>query len=57
MDWPANSPDLSSADFWLHGYLKVVSIEYLFFKELSFRLGFIALCQTTWMSSFNMQRK
>ena len=23
MDWPANSPDLSAADFWLHGYLKV----------------------------------
>ena len=56
MDWPANSPDLSVADFWLHGYLKVVSIEYLFFKELSFRLGFIALCQTTWKTSFNMQR-
>lgn len=27
-DWPANSPDLSPADFWLHGYLKVASIEY-----------------------------
>ena len=27
MDWPASSPDLSAADFWLHGYLKVSSIE------------------------------
>ena len=25
MDWPAASPDLSPADFWLHGYLKVSS--------------------------------
>ena len=25
MDWPASSPDLSPADFWLHGYLKVSS--------------------------------
>ena len=23
MDWPPNSPDMSPADFWLHGYLKV----------------------------------
>ena len=22
-DWPPTSPDLSPADFWLHGYLKV----------------------------------
>ena len=28
-----NSPDLSVADFWLHGYLKVVLIEYLFCKK------------------------
>ena len=27
-DWPANSPDLSPADYWFHGYLKVASIEY-----------------------------
>ena len=30
--------------------------EYLFFKELSFRLRFIPLCQTTWMSYSNTQR-
>ena len=30
--------------------------EYLFFKELSFRLRFIRLCQTTWMSYSNTQR-
>ena len=26
MDWPANSPDLSPCDFWLHGYLKVAEL-------------------------------